>query len=277
MSHFSVFVLTQLCADDPNISEERWQEVAANKLRPFQENNMEDCPKEFLQFFDKENEYLQKYENESVEMVVVGDKLLYPHDDQFGALEAPEHLERRQVAHKKYYATFEKFCKDWYGAESRDPEKGRYGYWENPNAKWDWWQIGGRWTAAWDKSYDPKTDPENQEICWLCQGTGERKDMNCPNGCNACNGKGIQIKWPTSWKSKPDSNIFPLSKVLPDILDDSLHVPFAIITPDGKWNEAGEMGWWGIVKNEKDDWKEQAKQILTAHKNCTAIVVDCHI
>ena len=41
---------------------------------------------------------------------------------------------------------------------------------------WDWWQIGGRWTNAHDSSYDPEADPRNQEICFLCNGTGFRND-----------------------------------------------------------------------------------------------------
>lgn len=29
----------------------------------------------------------------------------------------------------------------------KDSKTGKYGYWENPNAKWDWFLIGGRWTG----------------------------------------------------------------------------------------------------------------------------------
>ncbi|GAB6037158.1 hypothetical protein JCM15519_17170 [Fundidesulfovibrio butyratiphilus] len=28
-----------------------------------------------------------------------------------------------------------------------DEKAGRRGYWENPNAKWDWYQLGGRWAG----------------------------------------------------------------------------------------------------------------------------------
>lgn len=28
-------------------------------------------------------------------------------------------------------------------------ENGRWGYWHNPNAKWDWsWVVGGRWSGS---------------------------------------------------------------------------------------------------------------------------------
>ena len=37
--------------------------------------------------------------------------------------------------------------KEWCGQENRDPKTGRYGYWRNPNAKWDWYSTGGRWAG----------------------------------------------------------------------------------------------------------------------------------
>lgn len=36
---------------------------------------------------------------------------------------------------------------DWCGFEERDEKTGKYGYWENPHTKWDWYQIGGRWNG----------------------------------------------------------------------------------------------------------------------------------
>lgn len=31
--------------------------------------------------------------------------------------------------------------------EEWDEKQGDYGYWYNPNAKWDWWTVGGRWSG----------------------------------------------------------------------------------------------------------------------------------
>jgi len=44
----------------------------------------------------------------------------------------------------------------------------------NPDSKWDWWVIGGRWTGKLDDDYDPYTDPRNIVSCTLCGGTGDR-------------------------------------------------------------------------------------------------------
>ena len=67
------------------------------------------------------------------------------------------------------------------------------------NAKWDWWQIGGRYTGHLTEAYNPSEDPANQERCWLCRGTGKRPDMTVHDGCNGCHGTGISTKWPTQW------------------------------------------------------------------------------
>jgi len=72
--------------------------------------------------------------------------------------------------------------------------------------KWDWYQLGGRWTGHFD-GYDPETDPANIEVCKWCVGTGKRDDavgcqMRADNpeySCNGCQGKGKCVKWPTSW------------------------------------------------------------------------------
>ena len=74
MSHFSVAVFTETGTE----------EEVKRLLAPYQENNMGDCPKEYLTFVE---------------------------DEDFDI----------------------------------DEETGKHGYWENPNAKWDWYQLGGRW------------------------------------------------------------------------------------------------------------------------------------
>ncbi|WP_231115051.1 hypothetical protein [Neomoorella thermoacetica] len=54
---------------------------------------------------------------------------------------------------------------------------------------------------------------------------------------------------------------------------------FAVITPDGTWHEKGNMGWWGIVTNEKDNWEENYFKnfIEPADPETIITIVDCHI
>ncbi len=48
---------------------------------------------------------------------------------------------------QKVYKTFEKYAEDYRGYEYNEEEKG-YGFNCNPNAMWDWYQIGGRWPVT---------------------------------------------------------------------------------------------------------------------------------
>lgn len=72
----------------------------------------------------------------------------------------------------------------------------------NPNAKWDWWCVGGRYGGRLAAGYDPEKDPANLETCWLCGGTGTRTDETAikhhggPMKCDNCGGTGKSVKWP---------------------------------------------------------------------------------
>lgn len=136
-----------------------------------------------------------------------------------------------------------------------------------------------RWSGSLVPGYDPGKDPENQELCNICDGTGLRKDelgiemrkKDPEFTCNGCNGDGKKEKWPTQWKQF-NGDILPTELVPKDL------VPYAIVTPDGVWNQRGKMGWWGVSSNEDDDWDEKAKKIIDEHRHKThAIVVDAHI
>lgn len=56
-------------------------------------------------------------------------------------------------------------------------------------------------------------------------------------------------------------------------------VPFAFVTPDGRWFEQGEMGWWAVVSNEKEEnlWEEEFRKAVEKYGDATVTVVDCHI
>lgn len=142
MSHFSVIVI----GDDVD-----------EQLAPYQENNMGDCPKEYLEFHDMEPECREEYANGVTERVLMPDgRLLMKWDDEFrkeGSFgvgtdthEVPDHLTVVELPFSQLYPTFEQFMDDYHGYRF-DEEQGKFGYWENPNKKWDGYTIGGRWTG----------------------------------------------------------------------------------------------------------------------------------
>lgn len=153
---------------------------------------------------------------------------------------------------------------------------GKYLSTDNPQSKWDWYSIGGRWQGRFDSGYDASKDARNWETCWLCNGTGMRNDAlgkehrqkNPEYKCNGCQGKGAAMKHNLAPHMK--GNI----KLVSEILD---YKPFAIVTPDGKWNEKGNIGWWGLVSDEQETWPEKAAEILKQHQQYIAVLCDLHI
>ena len=66
---------------------------------------------------------------------------------------------------KEHYPTLEALAKDWYGYEKN--EDGIYGYTENPNAKWDWYALGNRWSGfLFGKDGEEHNELRFNEIDW---------------------------------------------------------------------------------------------------------------
>ena len=116
MSHFTVLVI----GDDPE-----------TQLAPYQENNMGDCPPEYLKFHDRTDEVESDWE------------------------ELGEEEQR-----KKYEGSIVDFADAYHGYKPHTIDgKRRFGYYENPNRKWDWYELGGRWTGFFPllEGADPAT------------------------------------------------------------------------------------------------------------------------
>ena len=50
----------------------------------------------------------------------------------------------KEIAIKDKYPDYEDYLKHWHGLEPNEPQ----GYWDNPNGKWDWFEVGGRYTGS---------------------------------------------------------------------------------------------------------------------------------
>lgn len=180
MSHFAV---TVRISEELLVKHDGDYDAALKEmLAPYQENNTGDCARQFMAFVDNEDEYLEKYNTgtdewidlgpaddvsktgeiahadaviSSTECVWNGRRLVRSWHEMFrsqGTIgvgshthQVPDSAAKISIPYNKLHASFKEFVADYYGVEERDSEKGRYGYWENPNKKWDWWQVGGRW------------------------------------------------------------------------------------------------------------------------------------
>lgn len=223
--------------------------------------------------------------------------------------------------------SFETFIKDYYDYNLKGThEHCKFGYYTlddngnvdrvvdrtNPNRKWDWYSIGGRYSGKFELGYDPEKDPANIETCDLCGGTGIRNDSVVQNKeCNGCHGKGRRAKWPTQWVNKGniarwgaldmEAMLAENRKGLAEAWDKYSTSPmrayfldgvnskeefvatavpiscFAILK-DGHWCERGQLGWWGSVADAKEDWPEQLGTILaTIRPDQYVTVIDYHI
>ena len=54
---------------------------------------------------------------------------------------------------------------------------------------------------------------------------------------------------------------------------------FAVLK-NGQWYEKGQMGWWGLVSNEKEEqkWNEEwYRLVMSLPEDTLLTIVDCHI
>ena len=51
------------------------------------------------------------------------------------------------VPYSYIYEDMDDFVSTWYGYDKSADHDNEYGYYHNPNAQWDWYQLGGRWSG----------------------------------------------------------------------------------------------------------------------------------
>lgn len=65
-----------------------------------------------------------------------------------------------------------------------------------------------------------------------------------------------------------------------ELAPESIQTPFAYVDLDGEWHEKGQMGWFGMARNEAEEevWtKEYLDWIQGLPKDTVLVAVDCHI
>ena len=242
------------------------------RMAPYDENTTN---RKYLAFEDREEENRDEWQHGVAEMVKAPDgEFLWPWDDRFRigspfsvtkhTYDVPPDYEHVRRRFREIYPRFEHYLEDFCGL-SVDEEKNRYGVWRNPRGRWDFYQIGGRWTGALD-GYNPDDDPANQEQCRACNGSGYRDE----EPCSACEGAGRSVVWPTRWK--PHSGDVQNASV-------ALHkgfIPYSLVSNDAQWF-CSEV--WSNRDRRFlptiDDWEGFVRECLATHKGRVA-VVDYH-
>jgi len=182
----------------------------------------------------------------------------------------------------------------------------------NPNAKWDGYQIGGRWNGFFlDHNGKERDQLRLHEVDIESTRAAAAKDAaeKFDAWAEMFEEHGRPLAWSiflTRHKNNPDT--YPINEARNDYhqqpaiaafkhwrcpvemfgFDREAHVlrarakalvTFAVVK-DGKWYERGEMGWWGVVHNEsdQDEWIAQFNALLSDLPPDTLLTaVDCHI
>lgn len=181
----------------------------------------------------------------------------------------------------------------------------------NPNRKWDWWTVGGRWSglltlkaggqsdaarkADVDMATKVKTETTKAGIDWdeartIIAGrtwqtwdeVGKQYAGNWEKARKAYWGQPAikaleesdKFKW---WSDRDDLLLDRDTYVRRKGLQSAM--TFAILH-NGEWHEKGKMGWWATVSNQKDreSWEDEWWGVFNSiPDDYTITVVDCHI
>ncbi len=352
MSHASVLVVTDACP-----SEEELQEI----LLPWHEYECTGIER-YLEWIDHTEEFTREFNETERPYVRLHDgTLVNAYDNQFYKEVEPTKANNYQ-SYKKLPIPpgaveiqmtraaagenlFEAAGSEDYSAIPDQP--GRFGRRTNPNCKWDWWVIGGRYGGRlmprpgaeayrreesrtggkWGPDHGHGRDGYDQ-LRWgdvdlegmlaeVCRKKGEEWD-----GAEAKYReklKGTEVDdFGTSLRAYEEIVVAlrddptatgalyerieanPVAMRLRELVGHANdmfgdyairgvytredHVTTAVglstfaVVKDGRWAERGQLGWWGSVADEKDDWPTQLAVILeTIRPDQWVTVVDYHI
>lgn len=157
---------------------------------------------------------------------------------------------------KKLYKSFEEYVEKYHGYDF-DEKHNAYGYYCNPNAMWDWYQIGGRWPAMFLVKNSCKEYFEG-ERSWCNEDTA----IEAPEGfiwVSAARKKDIEWDKMREWeKQKAEKNFYSLEKMFSEgQLDDKVQ---------GQLTEEG-ITIWGECVYYKDESLDEYLERCTFPKS----------
>lgn len=156
----------------------------------------------------------------------------------------------------------------------------------NPNSKWDWYSIGGRYSnliplkdggytdevpmCEVDIEYRDKTKYKNAIRFWQLYVEGQEPITEEDK-------KLLKFVW---YKQEYFTERYANAEEYAAWV--SGFTFYAALLPTGEWLEPGQMGWWGISNASAEDdksWRQKVKEILkrAQENNWEITIVDCHI
>lgn len=162
---------------------------------------------EYLEFYDETEDLKEEYDTREITAIQMpSGKLISSHELDYNRYKVENGLVYEKTKDgtykrtkracsmsvipnkpaKEVYKTYRSYASRHVGADY-NKERGKFGYFSNPNAMWDWWSIGGRYSGR----FIVKKDCED---CWDCVEKEAQKYI--PKGYKAVDGARIcDIEW----------------------------------------------------------------------------------
>lgn len=217
-------------------------------------------------------------------------------DIEYTAEEVVKELEEARSKHPEFAGkSDDAVMREWAGGEK--DEDGNWGYWRNPEARWDWYVVGGRWRGLLKlkEGASPFMEGEN--------GINE-EDAPMPGYCDSALIKDVDFEGYARDKKAEAEDLWlkHQEKLAEGKEDYNSYYRFGIekdetkeqfiqrtssfhtysVLENGEWKEAGKMGWFGMgeVGEKKDEWDETFPAMIERWKkqrpNDVITIVDCH-
>lgn len=336
MSHFSVCVVVPHEDFRGPLSYEKVESAVDRILAPYWESTEDP---EFLDFVDKTDEAKADFESGTLRAVklpdgriageyesVVHDRFTITEDNtillksqKIG--EPPRETDETRAMEclpeyplSKYYPSFEEYCEK-YCSYTQD-SCGRWGYYCNELAKWDWFEIGGRFSGLL------LTRAEATEVLPATRDDDQKPELDGYRAVNAArmkdiawekilelrrdNAKKTYERLEKAYRTK-DKNLCQLMETIVEDgiqgwgemryykgetleeyltrsgLTDADRCPisvYAVVERNGEWSGSGDMGWFGISSNDKPEreWHDELQTIMRdVEPDDLLVCVDCHI
>ena len=216
------------------------------------------------------------------------DDLLAPYDEDIEVAPYIRYTKAEAIARAKEFSITEGYTDEqlWQtmadNYDNNTDDDGNIYTTYNPDSKWDWWVIGGRFSDMLTLKKGSLTD------------SAQVKDLDFSPDKEAYQ-RALRF-WdiivdhkPLEEGEKKPINFYKESYYREYYGDRETYAryrsqfsTYAVVTPDGKWHGKGEMGWFACsseTADEAKDWEEHYKErfIDAADPDWYITIVDCHI
>lgn len=168
---------------------------------------------------------------------------------------------------------------------SEHDNEGNLYYFGNKNAKWDWYQIGGRWSGMLKKLDGTRCDECEVKDLDLSLDTKAYNEAKRFWEVVVDNQPLTDVERPSDFFTmfKPEYYIEMYSDRDNFAKSQASFSTFAMLL-DGEWYEQGKMGWFAMSDTTKEslekftDFMDKTlRELKKTHPHATVTLVDCHI